>query len=63
MINHLYQIGLEWNLGWLHSRCAFFNLLLYGQSALSRLAGKVSLPSLNGIVLTGTLLFIGACEA
>ena len=58
LINHLYQIGLEWNLGWLHSRYAFFNLLLYGQSALSRLAGTVALPSLNGLVLTGTLLFL-----
>lgn len=59
LINHLSQIGLEWNLGWLHSRYAFFNLLLYGQSALSRLAGTVALPSLNGLVLTGTLLFLG----
>ena len=58
LINHLNQIGLEWNLGWLHSRYAFFNLLLYGQSALSRLAGTVALPSLNGLVLTGTLLFL-----
>ena len=58
LINHLNQIGLEWNLGWLHSRYAFFNLLLYGQSALSRLAGTVALPSLNGFVLTGTLLFL-----
>lgn len=58
LINHLNQIGLEWNLGWLHSRYGFFNLLLYGQSALSRIAGTVSLPSLNGIVLTGTILFL-----
>ena len=58
LINHLNQIGLEWNLGWLHSRYAFFNLLLYGQSALSRLAGTVALPSLNGLVLTGTILFL-----
>ena len=58
LINHLNQIGLEWNLGWLHSRYAFFNLLLYGQSALSRLAGTVALPSLNGLVLTGPLLFL-----
>ena len=58
LINHLNQIGLEWNLGWLHSRYAFFNLLLYGQGALSRLAGTVALPSLNGLVLTGTLLFL-----
>ncbi|UPM49248.1 hypothetical protein MY494_07770 [Synechococcus sp. A10-1-5-1] len=58
LINHLNQIGLEWNLGWLHSRYAFFNLLLYGQGALSRLAGTVALPSLNGLVLTGTLLVL-----
>ena len=58
LINHLNQIGLEWNLGWLHTRYAFFNLLLYGQAALSRLAGTVALPSLNGLVLTGTLLVL-----
>ena len=58
LINHLNQIGLEWNLGWLHTRYAFFNLLLYGQSALSRLAGTVSLPSLNGLVVTGTIIFL-----
>ena len=58
LINHLNQIGLEWNLGWLHSRYAFFNLLLYGQGALSRLAGTVALPSLNGLVLIGTLVFL-----
>lgn len=57
-INHLYQIGLEWNLGSLHSRYSFFNLLLYGQAALSRLADSISLPSLNGIILTGLLLIL-----
>lgn len=58
LINHLNQIGLEWNLGWLHSRYGFFNLLLYGQSAISRLAGTVALPSLNSLILVGTLLFL-----
>jgi len=58
IITHLQQIGLEWNLGWLHSRYAFFNLPLYGQAAIARVAGSVALPSLNGLVLAGLLLFL-----
>jgi len=58
VINHFKEIGLEWNLGWLHSRYAFFNLLLYGQAAIARLAGTIALPSLNGVVLTGLLLVL-----
>jgi len=58
VITHLQEIGLEWNLGWLHSRYAFFNLPLYGQAAIARVAGSVALPSLNGLVLTGLLLFL-----
>ena len=57
-INHLNEIGLEWNLGLLHSRYSFFNLLLYGQAAISRLAGTVALPSLNGLILTSLLLLL-----
>lgn len=56
VINHLSKIGLEWNLGWLHTRYGFFNLLLYGQASLSRMIGSLAVPSLNGGVLVSMIL-------
>ena len=55
VITHLSELGLENNLGWLHSRYGFFNLLLYGQAMASRVTGLSNLPTLNSIIIASTL--------
>ena len=57
-VQHLSSIGLEWNLGWLHSRYAYFNIFLYGQALVSKsFHGTHLLPSFNSLMLTSTLTY------
>ena len=57
-VQHISSLGLEWNLGWLHSRYAYFNIFLYGQAFLSKsFQGIDLLPSLNSFLLTSTLTY------
>ena len=57
-VQHLSSLGLEWNLGWLHSRYAFFNIFLFGQAFASKaFHGLHLLPSFNSLLLISTLTF------
>ena len=57
-VQHLSSLGLEWNLGWLHTRYAYFNIFLYGQALLSKsFQGTHLLPSFNSLLLTSTLTY------
>ena len=56
-ILHINELGLETNLGWLHSRYGFFNLLLYGQAMAARVTGLSNLPTLNSLIFGATLTY------
>ena len=57
-VHHLSSLGLEWNLAWLHSRYAFFNIFLFGQALVSKaFYGLHLLPSFNSLLLTSTLTY------